>query len=471
MRVAAKLTLALMGGIVVVLVLQAYLHVHRVTALYEREMRDNFATLGRALASATGELWRVAGAEEARDYVEQANQRHTRTEMHLVEVATPIPMPSSPRPEPDVTLRGETLTGSVPVVLNGAEVATIELRRAVRLEREDLEGIIVTQVTTTAALTLVCALIAGTVGLGLVGRPVQRLIEQSQRVAGGDFTPAPVARQRDEIGRLARQMNTMAQQLAEARALVREQSAARTALLEQLRHADRLSTLGKIASSIAHQLGTPLNVISGRASLIACGDSEGAESVADARIIVEHVNLMTDVIRQLLDFARRQGVQKKRTIVVEVLEQARILIEPLAGQKRVTIRSQASPELSGAIDAGRTLQLLTNLMVNAIQAMPKGGEITLSAATVEVASPPDRHAAPGEYLRLTVTDQGIGIPQEDLAHVFEPFFTTKREGQGTGLGLSVCQGIVREQGGWMEVQSEVGVGSQFVAYLPRGAEP
>jgi two-component system, NtrC family, sensor kinase len=470
MRVAAKLTLAMMVGIVAVLVLHAYLHVQRVTALYEREMRDDFAILGRSLANATSELWRVGGVERARHYVEQANERHARTEIELVELRAPEPTTEAPGAEPNITLHRDTLAGSAPVVVDGSRVGNIELRRFVRLERQDLHGIIATQVATTAALALVCLAIAAAVGLAVVGRPVQRLIEQSQRVASGDFSAAPEVRRRDELGRLARQMNAMAQQLSEARALVREQSSARTVLLEQLRHADRLSTLGKIASGVAHQLGTPLNVISGRASLIASGETEGADIATDARIIVEHVKMMTGTIRQLLDFARRQGVQKKPTIVVEVIEQARTLIEPIAEQKRVAISSQASPDLRAAIDGGRTLQLLTNLMVNAIQAMPNGGEIVLSADSVQVADPPDRHSVPGEYLRLAVADQGAGISQDDLKHVFEPFFTTKAAGQGTGLGLSVCQGIVREQGGWLEVQSEIGVGSRFTAYLPRGGE-
>jgi two-component system NtrC family sensor kinase len=110
--------------------------------------------------------------------------------------------------------------------------------------------------------------------------------------------------------------------------------------------------------------------------------------------------------------------------------------------------------------------VLTNLMMNSIHAMPEGGTITLRVDREHVEDPKDRHAAEGDFVKISVEDEGVGIAQDRLEDIFKAFFTTKKEGEGTGLGLSVCHGIVREHGGWIEVQSEVGQGSQFTIFLP-----
>jgi signal transduction histidine kinase len=118
------------------------------------------------------------------------------------------------------------------------------------------------------------------------------------------------------------------------------------------------------------------------------------------------------------------------------------------------------------MDPGKMLQVITNLLVNAVQAMPDGGTVHLSADVVDVEDPPDPRALPGAYVRLRVADDGPGMDDETQLHIFEPFFTTKRSGQGTGLGLSVCHGLVREHDGYITLDSTVGEGTTFSIYLP-----
>jgi signal transduction histidine kinase len=367
-----------------------------------------------------------------------------------------------------MTERAGDWVASVPVVSAGHEVARLEVARGTGAESGYVRDVVRTQLYTTLALLLTCAVICAGLGMWLVGRPVQHLIEQARRVARGDFSPTPASRQTDELGQLTHEMNAMAERLATARRQVRDERRARTAALEQLRHADRLSTVGKLASGMAHELGTPLNVVSGRGMMIASGESTPDETVENANIIVQQAEHMTGIIRRLLDFSRRRTLRAEAHNLREVLEHAALLVEPIAEERDVRIDVAGVPDLPAQIDAGKTLQVMTNLMMNAIQAMPEGGTIAMTARRARVDKPPDRAAAGGEFACVEVSDEGVGIEPEALEHIFEPFFTTKREGEGTGLGLSVCHAIVREHGGWIEVDSEPGRGSRFRVYLPVG---
>lgn len=258
----------------------------------------------------------------------------------------------------------------------------------------------------------------------------------------------------------------MTEALAATRLQLRQQRRASAALQEQLRHADRLSTVGRVASAIAHELGTPLNVVAGRAAMIA-SETDDSELVQHATIIREQSQRMTAIIRDLLDFSRRRGPQRADTRIAEVMDQATTLLEPIAENRGVTIEVEDLGDMTASIDVNKTLQVLTNLMMNAVQAMPDGGTMRIGAQTRRIDAPKNDHAEPGEFIALAIADEGVGMPAETLEQVFKPFFTTKKEGRGTGLGLYVCQGIVREQAGWIEAESEVGVGSTFTVYLPR----
>lgn len=461
MRLALKLTLALVAGMIVVLVVQATVHVRRVARVQEEAARDELSGVGSTLARATADLWIVAGEARARAFVAEANDRRQSFAIALWASDAPLAAPHR---------EGDVLVTAVPIVAAGEVVAVLELRRALEGERAYVREVVLSQLGTTAALALLSGLIALVLGGWLIARPVARLIDQARRVAQGDYETKVELHQRDELGRLADELGAMTAELAKSRGQLGEQRRARAALQEQLRHADRLSTVGELASGIAHELGTPLNVVSGRAQLIQAQAGASAEVSENARIIADQARRMTAIIRQLLDFARRHRPARQRADVHEVVAQAVTLLEPIAEAAGVSLETRTSPGTLALIDVAKTLQVLTNLMVNAVQAMPGGGTVVVSAREEEVGAPPDDHAEPGAYVVLSVKDEGVGIASEDLEQVFEPFFTTKRPGRGTGLGLYVCHGIVREQSGYITVHSEVGKGSRFDVYLPRDAE-
>ncbi len=447
------------------LVVQAVLHVRQLRSLYLEETRQDIEILARTLSVATSEIWTESGEARAHAYVDRADQRRARTRVRILSPDSISPAVVA-RSQP--VLRPDQLLAYAPVEVGGRVVAVLEVARSRTAERNFEQRLIWEQIITVVVVLVVCAVVAMVLGLRVVGRPVERLIAQARRVAAGNFAPNRQTGKRDELGRLAEELNVMAGHLSAAEKSAREERRMRTQAFEQLRHADRLSTVGKLASGIAHELGTPLNVVSGRASMIA-GDGSSSEKVAaSARIIAEQSEHMADILRQLLDFSRRRGLQKARTLPRELLEHAASLVEPLAEEQEVTIEVVHADEVDADIDSGKTLQVLTNLLMNAVQAMPAGGQVELEARLLTVDRPPDRRATPGEYVCFSVADHGKGIATDDLARIFEPFFTTKGAGEGTGMGLSVCHGIVREHGGWIEVESELGQGSRFQVYVPRG---
>jgi two-component system, NtrC family, sensor kinase len=223
-----------------------------------------------------------------------------------------------------------------------------------------------------------------------------------------------------------------------------------------------------MASGIAHELGTPLNVVGGRAKLIETGTIEGNESRVSARIIREQSERITRIVRQLLDFSRRSEAEKTRVDLRQVLQQAAALLHAFAQKRRTEIQLPAETEpLWSLADPAQIQQVATNLMLNGIQAMEGGGTLFLRCGVAHVQPPADLGGGVAERVFFEVEDQGAGIPPDALARIFDPFFTTKGVGEGTGLGLSVSWGIVREHGGWIAVDSFPGRGSCFRVYLPR----
>jgi len=233
----------------------------------------------------------------------------------------------------------------------------------------------------------------------------------------------------------------------------------RRSAIEQLRHAERLNVVGKLAAGVAHELGTPLNVVATTAELMA-SDGYDRELVHEScRVIVDQSERMATIIRQLLDFGRRGGGDRARTDLGALVESTVVLLRPLARKRRVELELGLPREpLFGAVNRLEIGQVLSNLVLNALQAMPSGGR-----SLVELRRGRERGV---DVAVLSVSDEGTGIRPEDVPRVFDPFFTTKDVGEGTGLGLSVTYGIVADHGGRVNVETEWGRGSRFSVVLP-----
>lgn len=224
----------------------------------------------------------------------------------------------------------------------------------------------------------------------------------------------------------------------------------------QLLHSEKLASLGKLAAGVAHELNNPLGGILMYANILLEQTKEGPMA-QDLKVIVEQAMRCKEIVRGLLDFARRRAEDRTKVSLNDVIEKCIALMSKQAMFLNVNLEKELSPDLpSVSADPDQLSQVFTNLIVNAVDAME--GKGTLRIRTWAEGSPPHVHAE--------VTDTGSGIPEDHLQRIFDPFFTTKEVGKGTGLGLSIAYGIVRRQGGDIQVRSRVGEGTTFQLRFP-----
>jgi signal transduction histidine kinase len=229
----------------------------------------------------------------------------------------------------------------------------------------------------------------------------------------------------------------------------------RNMAMEQLRHAERLNVIGTLAAGVAHELGTPLNVIAGCAEILA-EESDDPNLHRRTQMILEQVSKVSSIIRHLLEFGHRGGTQRTRADLAEVARSAVEMLRSTARRRGLGIQlEERSVMIEGNV--AELEQVLSNLILNALQAM-RTGTVYVRTGTAE------RNGQDVAFVE--VEDEGIGIPPENFERIFDPFFTTKDVGEGTGLGLSVSHGIVRDHDGWIEVSSTVGRGSRLRVLLP-----
>ena len=290
-------------------------------------------------------------------------------------------------------------------------------------------------------------------------RPLSLLLAGIRRLARGEAgPPIPIAR-RDELGEAAQAFNEMAAQLEAARLRLLAESERTAELEHQLRQAETLAVAGKLTSAIAHEVGTPLNIISGRAEFVLKTADLDAAARKDLETIGEQIERISGIIRSLLDSLRPRDPELRAIPLGEVLDRALPLLRHPARRRQVTLRTHVAGDVpSMAADAGQLQQVLINLVLNAIDATPVGGEVDVIARRA--------HLRERSGVALSVHDTGPGIPAELLPRVFEPFFTTKPAGRGTGLGLAICRDIVKAHGGELRVESEEGRGTTFTAWIP-----
>ncbi|MCA9582632.1 MAG: HAMP domain-containing histidine kinase [Myxococcales bacterium] len=473
MRLALKFAAALIAGMIVVFAIQGVFHVKQIADLQEREIRDDVVNLGETLSRAMAGIWLYAGKEQAEDFMRRVAADHETTTMRFIEGEEMRAMgviPTETSIEGQLDEGGWCLVAYAPIRVGDETLGLVRIERELPNERDYHESVLRTQVATTVLAIAISGLVSFAVGWWLVGVPIRGMTDLARRVAAGDFSLHAKMGHNDEIGLLAKELNAMTDRLAERDKKVRAERKARTNALARLRHADRLTTVGKLASNMAHEMGTPFNVISGRASMIVADEEVPEDARKNAEIIVDQTRRLTEIIRGVLDFARNRPSNRVDARVGDILEEAARLMEPICEDQGVHLVVKGDLDIRATVDSGKKMQILTNLIMNAVHAMPEGGTITLSVHREHVTEPHDRHSDEGDYVRIDVEDEGVGIPEERRQDIFKEFFTTKKAGTGTGLGLSVCHGIVREHGGWIEVESEVGRGSRFSVYLPEGDE-
>ncbi len=304
-----------------------------------------------------------------------------------------------------------------------------------------------------------------------VATPLRRLVEAIDGVSKGDMSRAVLPERDDEIGTLAGRFNDMMNYLREAREKEARATAARVATEDHLRRAEKLATIGQMAAEIAHEVGTPLNVIGGRARTLARRADEPANVQKNAEIISTQVDRITKIIRQVLDSSRKSRPTASEVDVLKAVRETLEFVEENLKQHHIDVDLHSEPELRSIPgDPDEVQQVCLNLIMNAIQAMPEGGNLTINLQYVIRRKEGLDLSPPSPYLMLEFCDTGPGVPQADRARIFDAFFTTKDAGEGSGLGLPVSHGIVKDHDGWMEVADRPEGGAVFRVFLPIPSE-
>ena len=248
----------------------------------------------------------------------------------------------------------------------------------------------------------------------------------------------------------------------------------RRVLEDQFRQAQKMEAVGRLAGGIAHDFNNLLMVISGYTEVLLYHLSPGHPLFAKAEAIQQASDRATTLTRQLLAFSRKQLLELKVIDVNAIVADMERLLRPLIGE-HIELTTSLSPAVGCTrADAGQLEQVLMNLVVNAKDAMPNGGKICIRTESVTLDDsyrPENTFIKHGPYVMISVSDNGQGMDRETQARIFEPFFTTKEKGKGTGLGLSTVYGIIKQSGGYVFVQSELGRGTVFTIYFPRVDEP
>jgi signal transduction histidine kinase len=371
--------------------------------------------------------------------------------------------------QPEVDLDRRHAVVLLPIELDGERVATLAIVRPLHDVVADLRRELGTLAVAVLAFTVAVAALAYGLGELLVGRPLARLSAAMQRVGRGDMRPSLDTKRDDEVGRLARDFAAMVAELERARARLEAEQDAHRRSTRALQDADRLVTVGQLSAGLAHEIGSPLQVLHGRARRLLRHADDAQEVRRAAEVIAVEAERITRIVQQLLHVARRRA----RHVVGHpgaALRSVVDLLEVEARRKRVDLQLVMAEDVRIEwVESDVLQQIALNLVRNAMQACAEGGRVVVTLERGVLRRRPIRTATPA--LRLTVQDDGRGIDPAVRDQLFEPFFTTRAAEGGTGLGLAIVASLVRELGGTVDVTSDPGQGSAFVVELPLGQPP
>lgn len=298
-------------------------------------------------------------------------------------------------------------------------------------------------------------------------RPLKKLVGGVRALEQGDFEYPLQAHGGDEVAQVTRAFGRM-------RTTLQTEEAERRKLEDQLRRAQRMEAMGRLAGGVAHDFNNLLTVIKGHSDVLMGKLPAESELAGSSQQIAKAADRAASLTRQLLIFSRRQATQPRVLDLNAAVSEMEKLLKRLVREDINFVFRSAESLGHLRADPCHLEQVIMNLVVNASDAMPSGGKLTIETYNLDVdeemaqANPPLKA---GEYVVLAVTDTGCGMDENTKAHMFEPFFTTKGEGKGTGLGLATVYGAVKQSNGFVLVESEPGKGARFEIYLPRVEEP
>jgi signal transduction histidine kinase len=313
----------------------------------------------------------------------------------------------------------------------------------------------------TLILLVVLSLIVSLTIRQYVSRPLRFVARHVKAIGQGHFSQRLQLQRHDEIGELADEFDRMCARLDEAQRTLLIETEEKLRLERELRHSEKLAALGQIASRLAHEIGTPLNVIQMRTEQLLKREAQSEKDRQLLNVIVAQIERITSFVRQLLTLARRPEIHPQPVSINDIVRRVWETIADQENPSGITVHVDLTEHLPPVLgDSDQLQQVLLNLTVNAIQAVEGSGQVTLSTRFV-----PDSTGQQGK-VEARVTDSGPGIAPEDGARIFDPFFTTRGAVGGTGLGLAISREIVLSHRGDLRVESTPGRGSCFIMSLP-----
>jgi signal transduction histidine kinase len=500
MRIATKLTLLLLFTVSAVLAGFGYLRMQQERERLIGELQEEVVVLTNAIGLAVEHALRNRQPEDIRELLTEIVRdpnpvdsiRIFNSRLEEINAATTNAAAATtiPREEWDRVLKsGERrvqylATAPRPVVYvvlplknrRGGIIGGLEIIHvATRVQRQIDEA--------THDLALRMSLLSLTIAVVIwltvrisIRRPIRALVRAALAVGRGRLDQRLSVRRRDEIGQLASAFNRMAEDLQAARQGLLTESQARLDTEQQLQQEQKLAAIGRLASEVAHEIGTPLNIISGRIESIQKALPPDHPVGRHTATVLRQVERVSEIIRHLLEYARPRRPAARPVAIGPVLDRVADLLGPLAQRRQVQLTAEAGPTLPMLLaDPDQLQQVLLNLVTNALDATLAGGQVRLTAA--EEASPAGptsmgnessvrRGFAATPHVTVCVTDTGCGIPAERLEKIFEPFFSTTERRGGTGLGMSIVEDIARSHRAAIEIESAEGRGTTVRLHWP-----
>ena len=451
---------------------------------FDVDMADNARQIGWILSGMISHTWHDSGPEKAIQLLEKAHSAdhlisirwvwmdeleklHGKAIPELENLKTIEPQQEISYVALDEHRQKQRYT-LMPVVIPENRAGAIQLIQSLELRADFTQRMLVRSLSITTVLAFISGIIIYFFIHIKIRGPLEQLSRKAIEIGKGNLMPDLEIKGEDELVGLARIMNDMCTRLLIAKEKIHFEHLARLKTLEQLRHTEKLSTIGQIAAGIAHEVGTPLNVIDGRAKMIISEPLEQEEIVNCAGIIKNQAERITLIIRQLLDYSRKKKSPHKTLESVEtIINQVFHLLSPIAAKQGIFLMLNIMPEtkLVCRMDAQQLQQVFMNVIMNSIQATPKGKNVQVEVSNSKLKSMMYTDDQIRNFIRIDVIDEGEGIPKDQLQEIFTPFFTTKQIGLGTGLGLSIARELLEEHGGWIEVENRRTKGAQFSIFL------
>jgi len=348
----------------------------------------------------------------------------------------------------------------------GERLGILAVVRTLDEMRRDLEATRSNLLVSAAAFIMIAVPLCTLICWVYIGWPLKRLIGGMARIKEGNFSPLPLKNQQDEMGVLLVAFNDMATELENARHKLKEEAQSRRHIQAALQEADKLITIGQLSAGLAHEIGSPLQILKGRVEHLLLCAGQPEEVIRHAGILASQTERITRIVQQLLEFARRRPPHFTRIDLREPLNAVLNLLEYEAYKKQVELRFDVAKDLPLIVaDSDGIQQIVLNLITNALSATGAGGRIVVAIETCQTDTDP-AHGEAVEAIQLTVSDNGCGMSQDILKHLFEPFFTTRHEQGGVGLGLAVARSIVIAHHGRIKAESAQGLGSTLTIILP-----